>query len=108
MADKRCPWAIRGGVLLHTRCSKDAEPAHDRHEGPGLAEFPYQRWDWLAGDRREYLTDIDEPFAWEAGQPADLEGAFCAAQQRDDDDWLTCTLSPRHAPTPHRWFGQVQ
>lgn len=64
MVPDRCRWAI-AFVSLHTRCDRDAGHEDLLHEGPGLAEFPYQRISWLPGDRREYETDRDEPAAWE-------------------------------------------
>lgn len=64
----RCPWAIAVGFSLATRCHKPAGHVDGdldaTHEGPGLAEFPYQRVSWFAGDRREFETDRDEPHAW--------------------------------------------
>lgn len=64
-APDRCPWAIKAGTTLTTRCSKTA--GHDgKHEGKGLAEFTYQRWDWLPGDRREFETDRVDEYAWDA------------------------------------------
>jgi len=64
----RCRHAILFGVTLTTRCDKDADHIKGPdgwHEGPGLAEFPYQRVQWLSGDRREFLTDRDDKAAWE-------------------------------------------
>ena len=63
MAD-RCPYAIKFGVTLHTRCHLDA--GHGAlHEAAGLAAFDYQRISWLTGDRREYTTDRSDERAWE-------------------------------------------
>jgi len=63
---KRCPWAIKFGVMLTTRCQWDA--GHDgTHMGLGLAEFPYQKIEWFAGDRREFHTERRDHFAWEDG-----------------------------------------
>lgn len=61
----RCEWAIKYGIVLHTRCVLDA--GHDglMHEGRGLEEFPYQTIQWLKGDRREYITTRDAMYAWE-------------------------------------------
>lgn len=60
----RCPWAIKFGVKLHTRCKKP--PDHiDNHVGRGLPEFEFQRIEWMAGDRREYMTERDDAHAWE-------------------------------------------
>jgi hypothetical protein len=63
MAD-RCPWAIKFGVTLHTRCRlpKGHAPGH---EGRGLVQFPYQRISWFEGDRREYQTERENKNAWE-------------------------------------------
>lgn len=70
----RCPWAIRFGVVLHTRCDKlighlapGLSVATRQHRGNGLAEFPYQRISWLPGDSREYLTQRNDKYAWEEG-----------------------------------------
>lgn len=70
MTHLRCPWAIHYGVTLHTRC--DLPPDHGvtvagpiAHEGPGLAQFPYQRVRWFPGDRREYRTERADPASWE-------------------------------------------
>ena len=60
----RCPWAIRYGPTLHTRCHRDAGHAELSHEGKGLAQFPYQRVEWWPGDRREYRTDRPDPYSW--------------------------------------------
>jgi hypothetical protein len=35
------------------------------HQGRGLPQFPYQRIDWMPGDRRETESDRDDEFAWE-------------------------------------------
>lgn len=57
----RCRFAIHLATLA-TRC--DREPHEDAtHEGPGL--FDYQRLQWFSGDSREFITDHDEPRAWE-------------------------------------------
>ena len=67
---ERCPWAIRFGVTLTTRCYWVI--GHDGpHEGKGLAEFAYQRVSWLRGDRREFLTERTDEHAWDdSGRPA--------------------------------------
>ena len=69
----RCPWAIRFGVTLHTRChlSKDHDGAH---LGKGLAEFPYQEVEWAHADRREYPTARADEHAWES--PTDARGSL--------------------------------
>lgn len=67
----RCPWAIAFGVMLHTRCqSNEGHPG--LHEGPGLAGYPDQRIRWALGDRREYLTDRADLYAWDAPPPASI------------------------------------
>jgi hypothetical protein len=64
MTPARCPWAIKFGTTLHTRCSKAAGHPGEEHEGRGLAQFAYQRVSWLRGDRREYETTRDDAHAW--------------------------------------------
>lgn len=71
MAD-RCPWAVKFGVTLTTRCIRgaghgvDAPDDHETlHEGRGLPQFEYQRIQWLPGDRREFKTTRDDKHAWE-------------------------------------------
>lgn len=52
-----CPWKIRWGTTAEhtTQCDKGWHSGLGTHEGPGLVEqFPYQRVEWMAGDRREY------------------------------------------------------
>src|SRR5687768_14015869 len=61
----RCPWAIRFGVTLNTRCDKGAPHLNESHESPGLAEFPHQRIEWFGGDRRSYETTRLDVSAWE-------------------------------------------
>lgn len=61
----RCDKAIKFGVVLHTRCLIEA-PHPGRHEGRGLEQFGYQRVEWMPGDRREYTTDREDDYAWEA------------------------------------------
>lgn len=61
----RCPHAIHFGVKLHTRCELGADHAGHEHAGPGLEQFPYQKVVWFTGDRREYMTQVDLPHAWE-------------------------------------------
>lgn len=70
----RCPYSIRYGTSSETtsQCDKEEHlhlalllPAmganaphdHSKHEGPGLPQFPSQRIQWIAGDRREYTGD---------------------------------------------------
>lgn len=66
MEDERCPWAIKGGTTLTTRCMLPPHLDHSlEHIGRGLAEFDYQRWHWYAGDRREFRTDRTDEHAWE-------------------------------------------
>jgi hypothetical protein len=59
--EPRCPWKIRYGASEETTSQCDQPEGHleepdsnGNHDGPGLAEFPYQRVNWPAGDRREY------------------------------------------------------
>lgn len=70
----RCPWAVKFGVTLTTRCMLDAGhgevqsrlgPSHVTHKGRGLAEFQYQRIEWLPGDPREFETKRTDTYAWE-------------------------------------------
>ena len=71
MSEQRCHTAIRFGLHLRTRCALEEGHGVDRlpsdllHEGRGLAQFPYQRIEWLPGDSREYLSERDDVFAWE-------------------------------------------
>lgn len=74
--ENRCPVAISMGWYperstsppetrgLHTRCMLEAD-GHTEHQGKGLAEFDYQRWQWFTGDRRAYETDRTDDRAWE-------------------------------------------
>lgn len=66
ISEDRCPWAIQLGAL-GTRCALDRGHTTVLHTGRGLAEFDYQRWSWLAGDHREFLTDRTDIHAWEFG-----------------------------------------
>ena len=65
----RCPWAIKYGVTLCTRCIKD--PGHENdantatHTGRGLREFPDQTIRWLEGDSRQFLTDREDMHSWD-------------------------------------------
>lgn len=68
---ERCPWAIRWGERLVTRCFREA--GHTTilpgfavmHVGRGLPRFSYQRFEWFEGDAREFKTDRDEAYSWE-------------------------------------------
>jgi hypothetical protein len=57
---------------MATRCilpaghGVDNPPPDWWHQGKGLSKFPYQRIDWMPGDRREFESDRDDEFAWEA------------------------------------------
>lgn len=75
---ERCPWAIKFGTTLHTRCMLPASHGDaptevavrlpensSRHIGRGLEEFSYQRIEWIPGDRREYQTERADEYAWE-------------------------------------------
>lgn len=69
---ERCRWAIGFGPTLHTRCARPAGHGVDNpadtetwHEAKGLAQFPYQRIEWMPGDRREYESDRTDDHAWE-------------------------------------------
>lgn len=64
----RCPWAIRFGFTLHTRCKLDA--GHEGwHQGRGLAQFPKQVIHWAAIDCRAYQTNRGDTHAWEETPP---------------------------------------
>jgi hypothetical protein len=65
IAEDRCPWAIKFGIGLHTRCGLPRGHAEDKHIGPGLEEYGYQELHWFAGDSREYETDRDDQWCWE-------------------------------------------
>lgn len=60
----RCPWAVRFGATLASRCRLDADHGSARHEAGGLAQFPYQKVNWFRGDRREFLSDRDDVNTW--------------------------------------------
>jgi hypothetical protein len=62
----RCPWAIKFGTSLTTRCQKEDGHHGEKHEGKGLQEFAYQRISWFAGDRREFKTERTDEFAWDS------------------------------------------
>ena len=60
----RCDVGIKIGVTLATRCNKDI--GHDGQcEGKGLKEFPYQIISWDKHDRRCFVTNSIQIFAWE-------------------------------------------
>jgi len=60
----RCPWAIKFGITLNTRCTLEA--GHPGlHVAKGLADFDHQRIDWHPGHGNEFLTDRDDEHAWE-------------------------------------------
>lgn len=61
----RCPHAIHWGVKMNTRCELLADHAGNEHIGPGFPEFEYQKIHWFGGDRREFMTEVDLPNAWE-------------------------------------------
>jgi hypothetical protein len=60
----RCPWALKL-VTLTTRCKKKPHPDDTEHNANGLKDFPYQRINWFAGDRREFRTERTDEYAWE-------------------------------------------
>lgn len=64
---ERCPWAIKWGVTLHTRCmlAPDHTSNGGMHQGRGLEQFSYQRIEWLPGDRREYQSSRTDEYCWE-------------------------------------------
>lgn len=66
-ASNRCPWAIRYGLTLATRCFYVRDHADAGHLGKGLREFDYQRISWYRGDRREFETDRTDEYSWEVG-----------------------------------------
>lgn len=65
IADNRCPWAIKVGITLHTRCGKKAGHRQVAHLGPGLEEWGDQEIRWMAGDSREYTTTRTDQWCWE-------------------------------------------
>ena len=62
--NERCPWAIKFGVTLHTRC-QEVIGHPGSHAGRGLEWFPYQHIEWFPGDQREYQTDRVDEHAWQ-------------------------------------------
>lgn len=60
---ERCPFAIKYGTTLATRCLLKAHEG--QHVGKGLARFPSQRIHWFPGDRREFKTDRKDEFSWD-------------------------------------------
>jgi hypothetical protein len=68
---QRCPWALKVGVLIHTRCHLGS--GHERfrlHEGRGLESNPDQVIHWVPGSKREYQTLRTDTYAWEDPCPA--------------------------------------
>jgi hypothetical protein len=65
----RCPWALRYGVTLVTRCIDGAghlgSAGVGQHIGRGMEAYPYQRVQWWPGDRREFTTERNDRFSWE-------------------------------------------
>lgn len=70
MNDKnlRCPWAIKYGMALATRCTKDAGHEEDvndsTHAGRGLVQYPEQTIRWLHGDTRQFTTDNEAEYSY--------------------------------------------
>ena len=64
----RCRVAIRFETLT-TRCHFN-EGHYGVHTGKGLAAFDYQRLTWLPGDRREFVSDRPDEYAWEEADNA--------------------------------------
>jgi hypothetical protein len=63
---KRCPWAIKYGVTLVTRCMR--ENGHEgSHVGRGLVQFPYQTVEWFEGDRRQFISERPDEYSWQEG-----------------------------------------
>ena len=60
----RCHVAIKFGTTLTTRCRLTGSP-HPEHKAWGRAEFPYQEIVWQHGDRRSFMTDRADKYAWE-------------------------------------------
>lgn len=61
----RCPWAIRYGARLATRCFLDA--GHDvrsGHRGRGVQTSPTVIT-WFTGDGREFKTSRPDAWSWE-------------------------------------------
>ena len=58
---RTCDVKIKWGMSPDTITTCDKDPAHvsagERHEGPGLPEFDYQRIQWFPGDRREFTGE---------------------------------------------------
>ena len=64
MTSDRCPWAVKYGVTLHTRCFRQwGHPGS--HLGRGLRDCLRQSVRWQHGDRREYLTSREDNWSWE-------------------------------------------
>lgn len=72
MTEPRCRSAIHISPTLATRCLLfDDEMAHEArggHIGRARTDTPTQRIQWLPGDRREFLTDRPDVYAWEDAQ----------------------------------------
>lgn len=75
MTPPRCPWAINFGGTLHTRCMLDNGHA-TMHTARGLAQFEYQRINWLPYDRRSYETDRTDESAWEGSYGRLVDGKW--------------------------------
>lgn len=58
---RTCGVKMKWGVSPDTVSVCDQDPAHvaagTNHQGPGLAQFDYQRIEWQPGDRREFAGD---------------------------------------------------
>lgn len=87
----RCRLAIKAGTTLTSRCHLVAGHVGS-HESRGLIEFPYQRWEWLPGDRREFETDRDDLYAWET--------PFALPVEQPDGSlaWVDADGRPTEAP----------
>lgn len=78
--EPRCDMAIHFGGPLHTRCGKPVSHVsmplqNDKwHQGRGLPDYPAQKITWFPGDRREFSTDREDEFAWEADPKAEAAG----------------------------------
>lgn len=60
----RCPAAVHIGVRMCSRCYFLAG-----HSGPhiarGAARYPAQRIQWVDGDRRQFLSERTDDYAWD-------------------------------------------
>jgi hypothetical protein len=61
----RCKFAVQFGQSLATRCRLNRGHHDPLHVGRGLRRFPDQAVRWLAGDRREFLTETNHEHAWD-------------------------------------------